>query len=137
MKILLAVDGSKTSLDAVRHLVAHADWFREPPQIELVTVHGEISVPRFPGMGGIGKAQMEKYYEEEGAKRLTEAKRLLDQAKARYETRVLVGPAAETIVKHAQKSGADLIVVGAPQAIIGSVCTKVMHLSEVPVLLVK
>ena len=80
---------------------------------------------------------MEKYYEEEGAKRLTEAKRLLDQAKARYETRVLVGPAAETIVKHAQKSGADLIVVGAPQAIIGSVCTKVMHLSEVPVLLVK
>lgn len=74
-------------------------------------------------MSGIGKAQLQQYYEEE--------------AGARYEARVLVGPAAETIVEHAGKSRSDLIVVGAPQAIVGSVCTKVMHLSEVPVLLVK
>jgi len=137
MKILLAVDGSKTSLDAVKHLIAHLDWFREPPAIELVTAHGQIPVPRFPGMSGIGKAQMQQYYEEEGGKRLAEAKRLLDQAGTRYEARVLVGPAAETIVQHAKKSGCDLIVVGPPQALIGSVCTKVMHLSEVPVLLAK
>jgi nucleotide-binding universal stress UspA family protein len=137
MKILLAVDGSKTSLDAVKHLIAHLDWFREPPAIELATAHAQIPVPRFPGMSGIGKAQMQQFYDEEGGKRLAEAKRLLDQAGTRYEARVLVGPAAETIVQHAKKSGCDLIVVGAPQALIGSVCTKVMHLSEVPVLLMK
>ena len=34
MKILLAVDGSKYSLDAVDSLVEHADWFRESPAVE-------------------------------------------------------------------------------------------------------
>jgi len=137
MKILLAVDGSKTSIDAVKFVIKHAHWFRERPQLEVVSAHAQISVPRFPGMRGIGKAQMQQYYEDEGAKRLSEAKRLLDQAGVRYETRVLVGPIAETIVKHAAKTACDLIVVGAPQAMIGSVSSKVMHLSEVPVLMVK
>ena len=38
MKILLAVDGSKYSLDAVDCLVDHADWYRESPAVELLTV---------------------------------------------------------------------------------------------------
>jgi len=137
MKILLAVDGSKTSMDAVKFVIKHAHWFSERPRLEVVSAHAQISVPRFPGMAGIGKAQMQQYYEEEGAKRLSEAKKLLDQAGIRYEARILIGNLAEVIVKHAQKSGCDLIVIGAPQAFIGSVSSKVMHLSEVPVLMVK
>ena len=137
MKILLAVDGSKTSTDAVRFVIKHAHWFREQPSLEVVSAHAQISVPHFPGMRGIGKAQMQQYYEEEGGKRLAEAKKLLDQAGIRYEARVLVGNLAEVIEKHAAKAGCDLIVVGAPQAVIGSVSSKVMHLSEVPVLMVK
>ena len=137
MKILLAVDGSKTSIDAVKFVIKHAHWFSERPQLEVVSAHAQISVPRFPGMAGIGRAQMQQYYEEEGGKRLAEAKRLLDQAGIRYEARVLVGNLAEVIVKHAAKTGCDLVVVGAPQALIGSVSSKVMHLSEVPVLMVK
>ena len=137
MKILLAVDGSKTSIDAVKFVIKHAHWFRDQPNLEVVSAHAQISVPRFPGMRGIGKAQMQQYYEEEGSKRLAEAKKLLDQAGIRYEARILVGNLAETIAKHASKSGCDLIVVGAPQALIGSVSSKVMHLSEVPVLMVK
>ena len=137
MKILLAVDGSKTSIDAVKFVIKHAHWFREQPNLEVVSAHAQISVPRFPGMAGIGKAQMQQYYEEEGGKRLVEARKLLDQAGIRYEARVLVGNLAEVITNHAKKSGCDLIVVGAPQAVIGSVSSKVMHLSEVPVLMVK
>lgn len=137
MKILLAVDGSKTSIEAVKFVIKHAHWFREQPNLEVVSAHAQISVPRFPGMAGIGKAQMQQYYEEEGGKRLVEARKLLDQAGIRYEARVLVGNLAEVITNHAKKSGCDLIVVGAPQAVIGSVSSKVMHLSEVPVLMVK
>lgn len=137
MKILLAVDGSKTSLDAVKFVVKNAHWFKDRPQLEVVSAHGQISVPHFPGMGLIGKLQMQQYYEEEGGKRLADARKLLDQAGIRYTARVLVGKLAETIVKHAKKAGCDLIVVGAPQALIGSVSSKVMHLSEVPVLMVK
>ena len=136
MKILLAVDGSETSIDAVKFAIKHAHWFRESPRLEVVTAHAQIRVPHFPGMS-IGRAQMQQYYEEEGALRLGEAKRLLDQAGVKYQARVLVGPLAETIVKHAKKTDCDLIVIGAPQALIGSVSSKVMHLSEIPVLMVK
>ena len=138
MKILLAVDASKTSLDAVKFVIKHADWFREALQLELVNAHVEIPVARLPGMHGIGKAQLRQFHEEESKKELAGATRLLDEAGVRYETRVVIGPSlAEAIVKHAANSGSDLIVIGAPQAIIGSVSSKVMHLAEVPVLMVK
>ena len=39
VKILLAVDGSESSLRATRSLIETAQWFKELPQIELVTVH--------------------------------------------------------------------------------------------------
>lgn len=136
MKILLAVDGSKTSIDAVKFVIKHAHWFSEQPHLEVVSAHAQIAVPRFPGIS-IGKKQMQQFYEDEGRKRLAEARRLLDQAGIRYEANVLVGNLAEVIANHAKKTGCDLVVLGAPQALIGSVSSKVMHLSEVPVLMVK
>lgn len=138
MKILLAVDGSKASLDAVQCLVDHADWYRDRPQVELVTVH--LPVPK---VGPINKAQLEKYYQEEGAGSLAAARKKLDAAKLPYTARVLVGPVAETLVKHARSQKCDLIYVGSRgmteigKALIGSVATKILHISDVPVLLVK
>ena len=145
MRILLAVDGSKNSLDAVQHLVDHADWYRERPQVELVTVH--LPVPKLPGMGAaVGKAQLDKYYQEEGETQLVAAKRKLDSAKVPYQARVLVGPVAETIVKHANEQRCDLIYIGTrgrtaleklEKALLGSTAAKVLHISDTPVLLVK
>jgi len=136
MKILLAVDGTAHSLDAVKCVIDHADWYREKPQIELVTVHRPV--PKLPGMGAaVGKAQIERYYQEEGEQALAEAKKLLERAKVAHETRVLVGEPAEVIVKHAKTAGCDVIAIGTPSKWIGSTANKVMNLSEVPVLLVK
>ena len=142
MKILLAVDGSKPSLDAVKCLIDHASWYREKPEVELLTVH--LPVPKLPGMGAaVGKSQIEKYYQEEGEQCLAEAKKLLDSAKIRYEPRILVGPPAETIVTHARKAACDLIYIGTRgmtvmgAALLGSTVSKVLHISDVPVLLVK
>ena len=136
MKILLAVDGTAHSLDAVKCVIDHADWYREKPEVELVTVHRPV--PKLPRMGiAVGKAQIERYYQEEGEQALAEAKKLLERAGLRYEPRTLVGDPAEVIVKHAKQSGADVICVGTPSKWIGSTANKVMNLSEVPVLLVK
>ena len=132
MKILLAVDGSKNALQAVKTLVEHADWYRERPQVELVTVH--LPVPR---IRNVNKAQVERYYREEAEQRVDAACKQLERANIRYELRMLIGQPAEEIVKHASKTGCDLIYIGAPQAMIGSTTTKVMDLSEVPVLLGK
>jgi nucleotide-binding universal stress UspA family protein len=142
MKILLAVDGSKCSLDAVQALVDHLGWYREAPQVELVTVH--LPVPRLPGMGAaVGKNQLQKYYEEEGEKQLAAARRKLDAAGVPYTPRVLVGAVAETLVKHAKDTGCDLMYIGTRghtelgKALVGSTATKVLHISDIPVLLVK
>ena len=142
MKILLAVDGSKNSLDAVRSLLAHADWYRAKPTVELLTVH--LPVPRLPGLSKfVSKSQIRDYYQEEGAALLARAKEMLEGAGIAYQARVLVGPVAETIVAQAKERRCDLIFIGtrgmgaAGNMLLGSTATKVLHLSSVPVLLVK
>jgi nucleotide-binding universal stress UspA family protein len=142
MKILLAVDGSRPSLDAVDCLIAHADWYRAKPSVELVTVH--LPVPKLPRMGvAVGKAQIDRYYQEEGEKLLAAARRKLDAARVPYTSRVLVGPVAETIVRHAKSARCDLIYIGPRgmsdlgKAFLGSVSSRVLQLSTVPVLLAK
>jgi nucleotide-binding universal stress UspA family protein len=142
MKILLAVDGSKCSLDAADCLIEHADWYREKPTVELLTVH--LPVPKLPRMNlVVGKNQIERYYREEGEAMLAGVKKKLDAAGIRYNTSILVGQVAETIVAHANKTRCDLIFIGTHgrtatgKLLLGSIATKVTHLSTIPVLLVR
>jgi nucleotide-binding universal stress UspA family protein len=142
MKILIAVDGSKYALDAVKLLVEHSDWLREAPHVELVTVH--LPVPKVGRLGvGVSKAQLDRYYQEEGEAKLAAARRLLEAARIPCQTRVLVGPVAESLVKHAKAKGCDMLYVGnrgagaVKNAFIGSTAARVLELSDLPVLLVK
>jgi len=138
MKILVAVDGSKPSLKAVQLLIDHADWYRSRPDVELVTVH--LPVPK---VAHLNKAQVEKYYSDEGQAMLAAAKKKLDGAGIACQARVLVGPVAETLVKHAADKRCDVIYIGTRgrselgAALVGSTATKVLHISPIPVLLVK
>ena len=142
MKILLAVDGSKNSLDAVDSAIEHADWYRDKPEVELLTVH--LPVPKLPRMGlVVSKKQIERYYQEEGEACLAAAKKKLDAAGIKYTARILVGQVAETIVAQAQKTGCDFIFIGTHgrtptgKLLLGSVASKVTHIATVPVLLVR
>jgi nucleotide-binding universal stress UspA family protein len=142
MRVLIAVDGSKNSLDAVQCLIDHADWYRAKPEVELLTVH--LPVPKLPRMGmAVSKQQIQKYYDEEGEGRLAAARRRLDAAGIRYKATVLVGPVAETIVKRAKDAGCDLIYIGTRgmtevgKALMGSTATKVLHIADTPVLVVR
>ena len=142
MKILIAVDGSKNSLDAVQCLIDHADWYRQAPEVELLTVH--LPVPKLPRMSlAVGKSQIQRYYQEEGEARLAAARRRLDAAGIKHKDTMLVGPVAETIVKRALETRCDIIYLGTRgmtavgKALLGSTATKVLHISSTPVLLVK
>jgi nucleotide-binding universal stress UspA family protein len=142
MKILLAVDGSKHSLKAVKCLIEHADWYREKPRVELVNVH--LPVPKLRGMGVVvGASQVRRYYDREGRAALSKARKLLDAAGIKYSAHVLVGSVAESIVKEARLARCDLIMIGTrgmsatASLLLGSSATKVVHLSSIPVLLVK
>jgi len=142
MKILLAVDGSKHSLDAVDNMIGHAGWYRAKPAVELLTVH--LPVPKLPNMSlVVGKNQIERYYREEGEAMQAAAKKKLDAAGVRYNASILVGPIAETIVAYAKKANCDLISIGTHgrsatgKLLLGSVASKLTQLSSIPVLVVR
>ena len=107
-----------------------------------MTVHAPV--PKLAGMGmAVGKNQIQRYYEEEGQAALAGAKKKLAAARIKFNATVLVGQVAESIVAHASKSRCDQIFIGtrgnsaAANLLLGSVATKVLHISNTPVLLVR
>jgi nucleotide-binding universal stress UspA family protein len=142
MRILIAVDGSKGALGAVKHLVGQAKWYRETPRVELVNVR--FPVPRVRGMSRVvSRAQIDRYYREEGAAALSQAAKLLDRARIPHTDHILIGDPAEAVVALASRRACDLIVMGTHgrseigNALLGSVATRVLRSSRVPVQLVR
>ena len=139
MKILVAVDGSVHALDAVKHLIEHVNWYRDPPTVVLMFVHPPL--PRPPYMA-LDANQLQSYYQQEGDAALAKAKEMLDLAGIAYTADIRVGPIAESIVKHARVAGCDLILmstrgIGAGgNLLLGSTATKVLYFSATPVLIV-
>ena len=138
MKILLAVDGSECSLEAVDALIEHAHWFAEPPTIVLAYVHAPLPYPK--AAAWVGKETVENYYREEADAILAKAAGRLEASALPFERALLVGDAAHEIGHHAAESGCDLIALGRrgqtalANLVLGSVAMKVLASSKVPVL---
>jgi hypothetical protein len=82
LKVLLPVDGSPSAVNATRKLIETLDWYREPPAIEVCTVH--LPLPKVPNMGAfVSKEMVRKYYDEESAAMLAPSRQLLDAAGVR------------------------------------------------------
>jgi nucleotide-binding universal stress UspA family protein len=140
MKILLPVDGSELSLEAVRFAIRmvlaglRADAVlanvQEPATFyELLVAHDPEVINRVA--------------DEAGQHTLESAKELLNAAGVVYECEVAKGDPAHTIVDIAERFACDLIVMGARgnsalrSAMLGSVSNEVLHASPVPVVIVK
>ena len=139
MKALVATDGSPHSQSSVEGFVSRLAWFKQAPSIELVTVHPAIPYGRAAAWAG--HEVVEKYYAEESDAALKPAAEILAARGVAFNAVKLVGEAAHEIVKHAESSGCDLIVMGTHgqgavvNLVMGSVTTKVVAMSKVPVLL--
>jgi nucleotide-binding universal stress UspA family protein len=141
LKVLLPVDGSPSAVRATQKLIETLDWYKEPPEIEVVVVH--LPVPKIPNMGAfVSKEMIQKYYDDECAAMLAPSRKLLDAASVAYAVRQLTGPIAETIVQQATQSGSHMIYMGTrgmsamANMALGSVTTRVLHLSHIPILLI-
>lgn len=142
MRILLAVDGSDSAVRATRKLVEMIAAFKEPPNVELVTVH--LPVPHVGGFSGVVMSHelIENHYREEGEKALAPSRRVLDDAMVAYRVHILVGDIARAIVEEAEKLRCDMIYMGSrgmgavSNVLVGSIGTKVLHLAHMPVVLV-
>ncbi len=142
LKILLAVDGSESALRATRKLIETAEWYKERPEAELLTVRYPL-----PPVGGfsdvvVSRDMIERYYKEEGEKALAPSAQLLAAAGIKYTPHILIGDIAPTIVEHGRDSGCHMIYMGTrgmtaiSNLVVGSIATRVLHLARLPVVLI-
>ena len=142
MKVLLCVDGSEPSIRAVNYLIKTSGVFKNAPEVHLLNVQHEL--PYGGRVGSVlGKETIDKYHQEQGKESLAQACNLLNAAHVTYHTHIGVGDDAHVIAAYAKDKQCDQIYMGThgmgrvAGIVLGSVATKVVHLSPVPVLLVK
>lgn len=141
MKILLAVDGSEPALRAARHVVAMGACLATPLSVLLLNVQPPVAsglVRRF-----VSQEALDAYYRDEARGALEATGQVLTAGGVTAESHVLVGDVAHTIAEFAASQGCEQIVMGTrglggvKGALLGSVATEVLHLTDLPVLLVK
>jgi nucleotide-binding universal stress UspA family protein len=140
LKFMLPVDGSDSSTKAVAAFIKQVDWYKERPEIHLLNVQFPLrgNVPMF-----IDKESIDLYHQEEGVKELSSARALLDQAGVAYRFHITVGIPSDMILRYAEEINCDQIILG-PRGLgavkgilLGSVASKIIQLSTIPVLIIK
>lgn len=141
MKILIPLDGSDNANRALDFVVGNMATLKETPQILLLNVQWKIAVGNVKLF--ISQNTIDDYYREQGLVALQQARTTLDKANLPYQYHVSVGTPAEAIVQYAKEQGVEQIVMckqgqsNLQAMLLGSVVSKVLHLAECPVLLVK
>lgn len=140
-KILLPYDGSANAGRALDWVIALA---KDNVAVELCVVYahpepalyGEIAVY-------VTKERMDELQRGHGEDILQPAIEKIVAAGIPFTTEVLTGDTAQRIVKRAEELGCDGIVMGTHgrtaigNLVLGSVANKVVHLTKLPVTLVK
>ncbi|HEX9719194.1 MAG TPA: universal stress protein [Ramlibacter sp.] len=142
LKFLVAVDGSAPSSRAVDHLIRQVGVLKEEAEIHLLNVQHQIPYgSRVSSV--VGHDKIAQFHREEGMAALKTAMQKLDSARIKYHHHIGVGAEADVICQYAREKGCDQIFMGTrglgsvSNLVLGSVATKVIHLSPVPVVLVK
>ncbi|MBX3651672.1 MAG: universal stress protein [Burkholderiales bacterium] len=140
-KILVAVDGSENSGRVIDFLVGKSGWRKDQIEVQLLNVQmpiAGVNVKMF-----ISSDSLNEYYRDEGTAALKQAREKLDAAGLPYAHHIGVGDPAEVIVGYAKSKGCDQILMGSrglgsvSGLVLGSVATKVLHLADIPVTLVR
>ena len=139
-KALVPVDGSAAAHRAVRHIAALARLY---PSMEAVLLNVQPEVEDWKVRRVLRKEEVEAIEESRGGDVLQHDREVLNAAGVRFTPQVEIGPAAETIARVAREHGCDGIVMGTrglgavSSMMLGSVSSRVLHLSDLPVTLVK
>jgi nucleotide-binding universal stress UspA family protein len=144
--VLVPVDGSENPMRALEEAcrqIAH----RQP-----VTVLHLLNVQPANHSGVVKKYLsqdlIDKFHQEEGETALRSAREQLDDAGIVYTSHVEVGDVAQTIARYVRELHCDQVIMGTrglgaggvaaiSDLLLGSISTKVLHLVDVPVTLVK
>ena len=142
MKILVATDGSRPALRAVRYAAKLVgQLLSASSSITLVSVHDDVGLRHAKAF--VGRDAVADYLRELSEKELKPARKLLASAGVRHDMEVRIGHVAQEIVDCAKSGRFDLIVLGAKgrsafaDLLLGSVAQRVLATAKTPVLLVK
>lgn len=141
MKILIPLDGSASALRALDYVINHIDTFSVPPVLLLLNVQWKVATGNVKLF--INQDTINDYYREQGLNELQAARDALDAAKLPYQYHISIGTPAESIAQYAREQGVEQVVMsrqgqgGLQQLLLGSVVSKVLHLVDCPVLLIK
>ncbi len=141
MKLLIPFDGSPGALRTLDYVIAYRETLKEPPSLLLLNVQWKLATGNVKLF--ISQETINDYYREQGMSALQSARAVLDAAQIPYQYHVSVGNPADSIAQYAAEQGVDQIVMcrqgegGLQLFLLGSVVTKVLHLAQCPVLLVK
>ena len=108
-RILIPVDGSETSLNAVKALL-DARRYDPVERVDLLTVQMPLKAGAFGS--GLSQEEIDTYYQEEGEAAVQAASALLTQAGVPFDVHIEAGAAAETITRVADETGAHEIFMG-------------------------
>lgn len=141
MNILLAADGSTFTVKATEYIVAHPEWLQNGAQLHVFHVEPPVTSNRARAV--LGADVVDNYYREESQAALATAEKILREKNIPFHSSYVVGDIAETIRDYAEKNAIDLIVMGSHGSgairnlVMGSVATKVLATTKVPVLIVR
>lgn len=140
LTFLIPVDDSEAALRPGSWVVRNLPNWCEPPVVHLLNVQSALSgdISRF-----INAETIRDFHLEAGMKQLARARDPLVAAGLLPELHVLIGEPASTITQFADMHGCSMTLLGTRGhtgilgTLLGSVATKVAHLSNVPVLLIR
>ena len=140
--VLIPVDGSACALRAVDLVLAKRARYQRPDELAIHLVNVQPALPhavtRFTT-----QQQIADYHRSESDRLSADARARLDAAHVPYTYHPRVGNVAAEITALAELLGCDQIVMGThghtalTEFMLGSVTAKVIHLTRIPLLLVK
>jgi nucleotide-binding universal stress UspA family protein len=141
-RVLLAVDGSKHAARAVEY-VCKLHGARNQLKVELLNAPLALPAPQGRARSAEDQEMLDKCNQEAGHATLRPASNALRAAGISFDTHIVPGNAAASIVQIAQTHRCTRIVMGTrglgplTGLILGSVAYTVVHLARIPVTLVK
>jgi nucleotide-binding universal stress UspA family protein len=141
-KILIAVDGSEHAGRAVEYVIARRARLPNPADLEIHLLNVQMPLPSLAAEAA-GAERVRQHHHDEGITALQRGRTVLDVANVPYVYHIGVGEPGETIASYAREQGCSEIVMGTrglgsvSGLLLGSVANKVVHLTPLPVTLVK
>ncbi len=142
-RVLIPIDGSETSLRAVRRFAALAPNLRQTEAL-LLNVQQPVTMSERIANGRPSEVQSrEAPLREAGIKLLAPVQAVLESAGIPHAGHVAFGDPAATIAEFAKKNHCEQIIMGThglsaiANLVMGSVATKVLHFASMPVMLIK